>query len=92
MGNEGVDVVPEESPTGASYSQDPFLDISDFFFRPWALKLSNCKMMHDFSSLITMIYAWPTGFRLQVFRALICRIHLVSLLSYFQSFNPESLS
>ena len=32
VGNEGVDVVPEESPTGASYSQDPFLDISDFFF------------------------------------------------------------
>lgn len=31
VGNEGVDVVPEESPTGASYSQDPFLDISDFF-------------------------------------------------------------
>ena len=48
--------------------------------------------MHDFSSLITMIYAWPTGFRLQVFRALICRIRLVSLLSYFQSPNPESLS
>ena len=88
VGNEGVDVVPEESPTGASYSQDPFL----IFFRPRALKLSNCKMMHDYSSLITMIYAWPTGFRLQVFRALICRIHLVSLLSYFQSFNPESLS